>query len=527
MSISSIKRSALTIALIYLISGSLWIIFSDRLPLPEVQGNPVSLVAFQTAKGLFYVMATSVMLYWLSIHALKRQRSIQEKAWQTEHQLIAERQQLAYFDTLTGLPNRLQLIEALQHAVHSPDHTDHPLALLYIDLDDFKSVNDSLGHNAGDELLRAVSSRLTSVRRPGDLLARLGGDEFAIMARKINNAHDVHIICHQILQALAAPFTIHNGRQIFVEACIGASLYPADARSEEALMRNADTAMYRAKHSGRNRYVMYEASMSKQVRQQLDMETSLRQAVALEALELHFQPKVDCASGKYLGAEALLRWPQPDGRYIAPAEFIPLAERTGLIIPIGDLVLEASCKMLRQCLDSGLQPCSIAVNISLKQFRGRSAALEQSISTALSRWHVPPQLLSLEITESALMENPAEAAASLNNIRATGITIAIDDFGTGFSNMMQLSQLPIDILKIDTSFTHSLGDNTPGNQVIRSVIELAHRLKLKTVAEGVETEQQWQILKDMGCDHLQGYLFSRPLKDEDFIQWLQEHGAQD
>lgn len=527
MSISSIKRSALSIALIYLVSGSLWIIFSDRMPLPNLQGSPISQVTFQTTKGLFYVLATSFMLYWLSIHALKRQRNIQEKAWQTEHQLIAERQQLAYFDTLTGLPNRLQLIEALQHAVHDPDPTEHSLALLYIDLDDFKSVNDSLGHNAGDELLRAVSSRLSSVKRPDDILARLGGDEFAIMATKIRNAHDVHIICHQILQSLAAPFTINNGRQIFVEACIGASLYPDDAGSEEALMRNADTAMYRAKHSGRNRYVMYEANMSKQVRQQLDLETALRQAIALEALELHFQPKVACNSGKYLGAEALLRWPQPDGSFIPPAEFIPLAERTGLIIPIGDLVLDAACKMLRECLDGGLQPCNIAINISIKQFRGRSAALEQSISGALGRWNVPSELLSLEITESALMENPVDAAASLNAIRDTGIAIAIDDFGTGFSNMMQLSQLPIDVLKIDTSFTHSLGEDTPGNQVIRSVIELAHRLKLKTVAEGVETEQQWQILKDMNCDQLQGFLFSRPLKPADFIQWLQVHREQD
>lgn len=522
MSLSNIKRSALTIALIYLISGSLWIIFSDRLPLPELQGDPASLLAFQTAKGLFYVLATSIMLYWLSIQALNRQRSIQEKAWQTEHQLISERQQLAYFDTLTGLPNRLQLIEALQHALHDPEQTRHPMALLYIDLDDFKSVNDSLGHNAGDELLRAVSSRLASVKRPDDLLARLGGDEFALMARNISNAHDVHIICHQILQALAAPFTINKGRQIFVEACIGASLYPDDGRSEETLMRNADTAMYRAKHSGRNRYIMYESDMSKQVRQQLELETSLRQAIALEALELHFQPKVACDSGEYLGAEALLRWPQTDGRYIPPSEFIPLAERTGLIIPIGDLVLEASCRMLRECLDSGLQPGSIAVNISIKQFRGRIAALEQSISAALSRWNLPPELLSLEITESALMENPVDAAVSLNSIRAKGLTIAIDDFGTGFSNMMQLSQLPIDILKIDTSFTHSLGDDTPGNQVIRSVIELAHRLQLKTVAEGVETTQQWHILKDMNCDQLQGFLFSRPLKAADFIRWLQD-----
>ena len=647
----NIHRSALMISSVYLVTGALWIFFSDRI-LISLSGDPGPtdyLTTYQTLKGLFYVLVTAAMLYWLSHLALSRQRRILTKFYETENALNVSREQiehlleaspsilyaltpgtdgdmtplwvsdsiehllgykptealepswwldnidprdqqqgiaesrqllahghidheyrfraksgkvhwirdnarviydsdgiareiigswtdvteaheqaelqrqLAYYDRLTGLPNRLQLLTGLTDALQSHSADQTMFALLYIDLDDFKSVNDSLGHPTGDELLMAVGQRLNGYKRPGDMLSRMGGDEFALLLTHLLDANHVEVLSTQLLQALSTPFTLLSGRQIFVEACIGICWYPEHGTDEETLMRNADTAMYRAKQLGRNRYCIYQSEMSDAVQQQLDMETALRQGIALDELELFFQPKMNTQSGLYTGAEALLRWRRADGTLVSPADFIPLAERTGLIIPIGNMVIDKCCRTIRNCLDAGLEPVNIAINISINQFRGRAAALEQSITAALHAWKVPAHLLSVEITESALMDNPEETTAALLSIKSAGIRISLDDFGTGFSNMMHLSRMPLDYLKIDTSFTHALGINLPGNQVVRSVIELAHRLHLKTVAEGVETEAQWQILKELGCDELQGFLFCHPLEVNAYLEWLQQH----
>tara|TARA_R110002072_G_scaffold142853_5_gene288656 strand:+ start:59352 stop:61334 length:1983 start_codon:yes stop_codon:yes gene_type:complete len=648
---SNIHRSALLISSIYMVTGALWIFFSDRIliTLLGVSGPTDNLTMYQTVKGLFYVLVTAAMLYWLTRLSLSRQSRILAKFYEAENALKVSREQiehlleaspsilyalmpdtdgsvtplwvsdsiehllgyqpadalepswwldnidprdlqqgineskqlllrghidheyrfrarngkvhwirdnarviydnegiareiigswtdvtetheqaelqrqLAYYDRLTGLPNRLQLLTRLSDALQSHFSEQSMFGLLYIDLDDFKSVNDSLGHSTGDELLRAVGQRLNGYKRPGDTLARMGGDEFAFLLTKLRDANHVEVLSTQLLQALSTPFTLLSGRQIFVEACIGICLYPEHGTDEETLVRNADTAMYRAKQLGRNRYSIYQSEMSDAVRQQLDMETALRQAIARDELELFFQPKLNTQSGLYTGAEALLRWRRADGTLVSPADFIPLAERTGLIIPIGNMVIDKCCRTIRDCLDADLNPANIAINISINQFRGRAAALEQSISAALQAWQVPAQLLSVEITESALMDNPEETTAALLSIKSAGIRISLDDFGTGFSNMMHLSRMPLDYLKIDTNFTHALGIDLPGNQVVRSVVELAHRLHLKTIAEGVETNAQWQILKEMGCDELQGFLFCRPLEASAFLTWLRQH----
>lgn len=648
---SNIHRSALLISSIYMVTGALWIFFSDRLlmTLPGISGPTGYLTTYQTVKGLFYVLVTAAMLYWLTRLSLNRQSRLLKKYYETENALKVSREQiehlleaspsilyaltpdtdgsvtplwvsdsiehllgyqpadalepswwldnidprdlqqginesrqllvrghidheyrfrarggkvhwirdnarviydnegiareiigswtdvtetheqaelqrqLAYYDRLTGLPNRLQLLSRLTKALQSQFADQSMFALLYIDLDDFKSVNDSLGHSTGDELLKAVGQRLNTYKRPGDMLARMGGDEFALLLTSLRDANHAEVLSTQLLQTLSTPFTLLSGRQIFVEACIGICWYPEHGTDEETLMRNADTAMYRAKQLGRNRYSIYQSEMSDAVLQQLDMETALRQAIALDELELFFQPKLNTQSGLYTGAEALLRWRRADGMLVPPADFIPLAERTGLIIPIGNMVIDKCCRTIRDCLDADLNPANIAINISINQFRGRAAALEQSITAALQAWKVPAHLLSVEITESALMDNPEETTAALLSIKSAGIRISLDDFGTGFSNMMHLSRMPLDYLKIDTNFTHALGIDLAGKQVVRSVIELAHRLHLKTVAEGVETDAQWQILKELGCDELQGFLFCRPLEAGAYLEWLQQH----
>lgn len=434
----------------------------------------------------------------------------------------AELKYLAHYDALTGLPNRVLLGSRLLHALRRAKRQLSQQAVLFIDLDDFKSVNDSMGHTIGDELLVAVAERLGSRVRDQDTLSRQGGDEFVLLAENLRSAEDAGLIARDLLNVLKMPFVLSNNVQIYAEACIGIAVYPDNGNSVEDLMRNADTAMYKAKKLGRNKFCFYEEVMSSAVIEQFEVETALRQALEMDELLLQYQPKLDLLTGVMTGAEALVRWQRPGVGMVPPDRFIPIAERSGLIIPIGEWVLRKVCRQIRHWLDSGYNPVSIAVNVSARQFR--APGLHRFIVDTLQEFAIPPQLISLEITETALMENADEVCDTLREIKALGVGIALDDFGTGFSNMAHLSRFSLDVLKIDTSFVDSIDLDDHARNLVDSVINLAHNLDLRTVAEGVETKAQLDYLRKYGCDEIQGYYYSRPLDVEVFTEWLREGG---
>lgn len=428
---------------------------------------------------------------------------------------------LAHYDALTDLPNRMLLHSRIEHAIHQAARNVRLLGILVIDLDDFKKINDSLGHPAGDELLLAVSRRWQSRLREEDTFARLGGDEFVILLEDIKKVDEAATVAQDLLSTLSRPIKLTSGEEIYVEASIGISIYPDDGASVDELLRDADTAMYRSKELGRNRFSYYTSELGTSAAERLELETSLRQSIERNELLLHFQPKVDLHTGKISGAEALLRWNRSGQDLVPPGKFISLAERTGLIIPIGEWVIKTVCQQLQSWREAGEKPIRIAVNISAQQFHGHK--LGELIVDTLNAYKLKPEWLELEITESTLMEKPDEVISMLGPLRKMGIKIALDDFGTGYSNIAYLSSFPIDELKIDASFVRNLESDPNAVRLINSVIKLAKSLNLLTLAEGVETREQLDFLRQFNCDEMQGYYFSKPVSAEDFALLLHEH----
>ncbi len=425
---------------------------------------------------------------------------------------------LAHHDSLTGLPNRELFYDRLGHALDQAHRRDWIAGVMFIDLDRFKAVNDTLGHNAGDELLRQASARLRHCVRVDDTVGRLGGDEFAVILTELARVEDAGIVAQKIIAALGAPFDL-DGREVFVTASVGIATYPGDAGSAAALVKNADAAMYRIKGQGRNNFQFYTAAMNERAAEMLQLENDLRYAIQRDEFVLHFQPKVALGSGRITGVEALLRWRRGDGPLVPPAEFIPLLEESGLIVSAGVWVLRAACAQIRAWEQAGLSPVPIAVNLSARQF------LQQDICAvvqgALEEFQVPPQMLELEITESAAMHDAKAATIMLQDLKALGVRIAIDDFGTGYSSLSYLKRFPIDSLKIDRSFVTELPDNVGDASIAKAVITMAHTLGLNVVVEGVEKETQLEFLAANGCDEMQGYYFSRPLAADACTRLLQ------
>ncbi|MGH8808350.1 MAG: putative bifunctional diguanylate cyclase/phosphodiesterase, partial [Noviherbaspirillum sp.] len=424
---------------------------------------------------------------------------------------------LANHDPLTHLPNRLLLLSHLEHGIRAAQRNNGRVALLVLDLDRFKDVNDSFGHGAGDALLQQVAERLTAHLRGMDTVARLGGDEFAVMLKGVVQPEDAALFASEIMTSLNRAWTLPNGTQARVGVSIGISLYPDHGSTTHELLQHADAALYQAKHEGRGCFRYFSQNLTRAARERIDLEARLHRAIAQDELRVYYQPLVDIASGRIVGAEALVRWQDPLEGLISPARFIPVAESTGLIDDLGGWVLRQTCMQGRRWIDAGLPPLTLAVNISPRQFlRGDTGA---SVSRILEETGFPATSLELELTESALMECEEDVVQLLNRLRSTGVRLAIDDFGTGYSSLAYLKRFPLDVLKIDKGFIDDVPQRQDG-AIAAAIVAMGHSLGFKVLAEGVETDAQLAFLKSLGCDMFQGYLVSKPVPAAEFEQLL-------
>lgn len=435
----------------------------------------------------------------------------------TERKQVEQR--LHYYDGLTNLPNRNLLMDRLEQSLARVRWHDRVLAVLFLDLDRFKVINDTLGHDAGNKLLRATTERLSECVRDGDTVARLDGNEFAILLTDVAQANDISPLAQTILDAFAHPFDL-EGHQVFVTASMGISLYPDDAEDVVSLLKNADIAMHRAKEQGGNNYRFYTADMNTRAVERLTLETALRGALERNEFLLHYQPQIALNSGCIIGIEALLRWQHPDLGLVPPLKFIALLEEIGLIVPIGKWVLQTACQQVRAWRDAGILTPRIAVNLSARQFA--DSRLMVDIRQLCNEASLDPHLLELEITESVIMKQGGSAMETLRQLHEMGIRLAVDDFGTGYSSLAYLKRFPIHTLKIDRSFVKDVTVDTDDATIVSAIISLAHALDLEVVAEGVETSDQLQFLRSRGSDAAQGYLFSKPLPAEELMLLLQQ-----
>ena len=424
---------------------------------------------------------------------------------------------LAHHDFLTDLPNRVLLNDRITQAIALAKRRGTQLAVLFLDLDNFKHINDSLGHETGDKLLQSVALRLSACVRGSDTVSRLGGDEFVVLVTEDKYAEDAALTADKILAALAAPHAIDK-HELHVTTSIGISVYPTDGEDTETLIKNADTAMYHAKEKGRDNYQFFRHEMNVRAVERHVIESHLRHALERQEFVLHYQPKVNLATGAITGAEALLRWMHPEWGMVLPERFVPIAEDCGLIVPIGRWVLREACAQARRWEDAGLKPASIAVNISALEFR--RGDFVEGVRAILRETGLAPRCLQLEITESVLMHNAESSTAILRQLKDMGVQLAVDDFGTGYSSLSYLHLFPIDVLKIDGSFVHDIDSINGNGSIVSAVIAMGTSLKQRVIAEGVEKQGQLAFLKAQHCEEGQGYFFSRPLVAEEFAALL-------
>ncbi len=429
---------------------------------------------------------------------------------------------LAHHDPLTRLPNRLLLLSRVEHAVEIALRHGKMLALLMIDLDRFKDVNDSFGHLTGDELLQQVAKQLNSRLRGIDTVCRLGGDEFAVLIENVAHPEDAARVANDIIIALGEPWLLSNGQEVRIGASVGISLFPEHGATPVELVQQADTALYQAKAEGRGRFKYFSEDLTRSARARMDLEVRLRRAIDKGELRVFYQPQVNIETGRIIGAEALIRWQDPDEGLIPPLRFIPVAEETGLITVIGNWILKETCLQGKRWIDAGLAPLTLAVNVSPRQFLNSN--IEQIVAETLAETGFPAACLELELTESALMQREDEAIQVLNRLHALGVRLAIDDFGTGYSSLSYLKLFPLDVLKIDKSFIDDIPHHRDDMEIAAAIVAMAHTLRLKVLAEGVETKAQLDFLKAQGCDLYQGYLTSPPVPAAQFEKLLPAQG---
>ena len=468
-------------------------------------------------KVLAAVLGAMALLYAVVQLMLARYRRLLEEK---ERERAAQEERIrhqAYHDPLTGLPNRASFTEHLEEAMRRAKRAGWPLALLFLDLDLFKRVNDCLGHDAGDRLLRVAAERIRRAVREADMLFRMGGDEFTVLLEDVRGPEEAAMVATRVLETIAEPLQLQH-HEIAVTSSVGIALYPRDDVVGERLVKAADTAMYRAKELGRNRYAFFAREMNERVETQMMVEAALRRALKNEEFVLYFQPRVSAATGRATGAEALLRWKHPEWGLVEPARFVPLLEETGLIVPVGAWVLAEACRAARAWQSAGLPPLRVSVNLSSRQFR--SEALCDAVSEALRSSGLAPQLLELELTESLLIENVEHAMGVMGQLKAIGTIISIDDFGTGYSSLGYLKRFPIDSLKIDRSFVRDIATSPKDAAIVKAISALARSLGIGLIAEGVEEPWQVEFLRGRHCTELQGFLFSRPLPEEALVEAL-------
>ncbi len=427
---------------------------------------------------------------------------------------------LAYHDTLTGLPNRLLFMDRMDQAISRAIRAEEKFSLLFIDIDHFKVINDSMGHEAGDKLLTAITGRLQKTLRRSDTIARLGGDEFTVILENISELDDVILVTKNLLEVLLKPVII-NGRKVSVGASIGIAVFPDDGENFGNLLKNADTAMYRAKEKGRNTFEFYTAEMSDVAMYRLELENSLRNAIDKKEFVVYYQPKYDLENQKYWGMEALVRWNHPDEGIISPDDFIPLAEETGMIVMLGRWVIETACAQLSEWKKKGYQINNLAINISARQFREQNLPL--LFENILKDTNLKAADIEVELTESTLVENNDKAKDILDTLHNMGLRIALDDFGTGYASMAYLKDFPIDTVKIDRSFISDIPANREDMAIVRAIASLTDALDLCLIAEGVEKNEQIEFLKEIGCEQGQGFYWSQPVPAEVFeIEFLKK-----
>lgn len=486
--------------------GSIWITM-------DITARKEAEAALVRAKGeLEHLVNERTRQLSQSVQALQDKIREQQEA-------EAHIQRLAHFDALTGLPNRVLLKDRSDQAIEIARRHGQSLAVLFLDLDHFKKVNDSLGHRVGDELLRQLSARLRTAVREQDTVARLGGDEFVLVLPGTDMQGATHV-ASKVMELAAQPFQVEQ-TELAVTPSIGIALYPDDGRDFDTLCKCADTAMYRAKRDGRNALRFFTGEMQAQSVRALTLENALRRALERAQLQLHYQPQIELASGRVVGAEALLRWQHPELGAVSPAEFIPVAESCGLILPIGEWVLRRAAQQLREWRNAGLAELTMAVNLSSVQFR--HADLPALVSRVLDEVGLPPQLLELELTEGVAMGDPLGAIGVMNDLHSRGIRLSIDDFGTGYSSLSYLKKFRVYKLKIDQSFVRELTEDPDDRAIVGAIISMAGSLGLTAIAEGVETEGQLEFLRERGCAEGQGYLFSRPLPAAAFAAFVRDH----
>lgn len=436
----------------------------------------------------------------------------------------AERQMeyLAHHDTLTGLPNRVLVQDRFAHAKSRADREGTKLALLFLDLDGFKTINDSLGHGVGDALLRQIAERLGGCVRDSDTISRLGGDEFLVLLSDITSADDTGPVLLKLLERLHEPVRV-EARELSTSVSVGVSIYPDDGHDFDTLLKKSDMAMYRAKDAGRNTYRYFDEQMNVEAVEQLALRSDLRHALERSEFVLHYQPQIELATGRVIGAEALVRWNHPERGMVMPMRFIPAAEESGLIIPLGAWVMHEACRQAAAWRRAGLPPLVMAVNLSAVQFR--RGDVEQTVIAVLEAAGLPPEWLELELTESILIHESEGVLATVRRLKQQGVRFSIDDFGTGYSSLSYLKRFEIDKLKIDRSFVRDLAVDADDAAIVRAIIQMARSLGLATIAEGVETDEMLSRLRAFGCDEAQGYYFARPMPVQDFERYLHEQNA--
>jgi len=429
---------------------------------------------------------------------------------------------MALHDVLTGLPNRGMLMERLQGAIEQAKRNAGKVTVVFIDLDNFKLVNDSLGHGAGDALLKTVAERMVKCVRGSDMVVRLGGDEFVVLLSGPDDRADPRLVLHRLRSAIAEPVPV-EGQLFRITSSIGIASYPQDGQDAETLLLNADVAMYQAKEQGRDAFQFYTPEMNAAARERRLLQEGLRHAIAAEQFTLLYQPQIDLRTGSIFAVEALVRWNHPELGLIAPAKFIPMAEESGLIVPLGDWVLHEACRQNKAWQDAGMAPISVSVNVSARQFRDK--AWVERVARALEETGLAPRYLELELTESLLMHDVSHAVAVMRELQAMGVHFSIDDFGTGYSSLSALKSFPVARLKIDQSFVKNLPNDANERSIATAVISLGQKLHMRVIAEGVETAEQMAFLRSHDCDEIQGYHFSRPVGAEAVADLLRKQNA--